>query len=175
MSKTFLFAFCIAATLAAQDFPTFRVETRLVEVDIVVHRKGEPVADLTAADFTLFDRGKKQKIALFSVRRDSEVQAAPPLAPGVVTNRVTPLTDGAETPTPTVILLDTLNSLPADMAEVRPATPALPRSRSEERAIRALFSKQNAQSPARLHRRPRPPARNRQPLDRLRIARHDDR
>lgn len=119
MSKTFLFAFCIAATLAAQDFPTFRVETRLVEVDIVVHRKGEPVADLTAADFTLFDRGKKQKIALFSVRRDSEVQAAPPLAPGVVTNRVTPLTDGAETPTPTVILLDTLNSLPADMAEVR--------------------------------------------------------
>lgn len=119
MPKVFLLAACITASIYAQDSATFRVDTRLVEVDVVVHQKGEPVAGLTAGDFTLFDKGKKQRIALFSVRRDSEAQT-PRSLPGMVTNRVGLMTtDGGETPSPTVILLDTLNSNPDDMAEVR--------------------------------------------------------
>ncbi len=117
--RTLLLALCVAATLAGQDSATFRAETRLVEVDVVVHRDGKPVDGLKADDFTLFDRGKKQRIAIFSVRRDSDVQAPRPLAPGVATNRVALQSSGGELPSPTVILLDTLNSKPEHMAEAR--------------------------------------------------------
>ncbi|MEP7353676.1 MAG: VWA domain-containing protein, partial [Acidobacteriota bacterium] len=119
MPRTLFFALCMAAALSGQDSTTFRVDTRLVEVDVVVHRNRVPVEGLKADDFTLFDRGKKQRIAIFSVRRDSEAKAPRPLPAGVVTNRVAPLADGGVTATPTVILLDTLNSKPNDMAEVR--------------------------------------------------------
>ena len=119
MPRTFLLALSIAAAVSAQDPPTFRVDTRLVEVDVVVHQKGEPVAGLKVDDFTLFDRGKKQRVAIFSVQRNSDVQAPRPLAPGVVTNRVGLLADGGETLAPTVILLDTLNSQADHMARVR--------------------------------------------------------
>ena len=42
-----------------------RINVDLVQVDaIVTDSKGKPVTDLTADDFTIFDRGRRQKIAL---------------------------------------------------------------------------------------------------------------
>ena len=45
---------------------TFRVETRLVEIEVRVTGKGrKPVSDLKATDFTLKENGEEQKIATF--------------------------------------------------------------------------------------------------------------
>lgn len=57
---------CLAAmapAIIAQETPVLRVNTRLVEVDVVVHSKGHAVGDLKQDDFTVFDNGKPQKIA----------------------------------------------------------------------------------------------------------------
>src|SRR5215469_15377020 len=80
--------FCLAFSAAAQDQPTFRAGTRLVEVDVVVHNGKGPVDGLKKEDFTLLDQGKPQQIALFSVTAGrSLMKAAVPLAPGTVSNR----------------------------------------------------------------------------------------
>ena len=60
------FVATVAAQTPAQQRPTFRTTTDLVEVDVVaVDQNGQPVYDLRPADFTLFDRGKPQSIATF--------------------------------------------------------------------------------------------------------------
>ena len=47
---------------------TIRVNARLVEVNVIVHdRNDRPVADLQKEDFKIFDRGKPQNIAYFSI------------------------------------------------------------------------------------------------------------
>ena len=66
--------FCLVALAApAQNDPSthesaIRVNTRLVEVDVVVRDKNGPVRGLTKTDFTILDRGKPQTIATFGVR-----------------------------------------------------------------------------------------------------------
>src|SRR5471030_2408036 len=46
---------------------TFRVEANFVEVDAIVSdAMGNPVTDLRAADFQLFEDGKPQKVSAFS-------------------------------------------------------------------------------------------------------------
>lgn len=98
---------------AAQAPPTFSVGTRLVQVDAIVRDGHGPVAGLTKDDFTLFDNGKPQKIAVFSVRsaRNPEVKAAP-LPPGAVSNRVNRF---GETPaTATILLIDRQNTPVSD-------------------------------------------------------------
>ena len=66
-----------AALPAQQAVPSFRAETNLVLVPVVVRNaKGEAVANLTKADFRLFDNGKEQAIASFSVEETSG-QVAP--------------------------------------------------------------------------------------------------
>ena len=81
---------CLTAVAAAQDANVLRVNTRLVEVDVVVHSKGQAVADLKQDDFTVFDNGKPQKIAAFNIISS---RIAPgksiPLPPGAVSNRFT--------------------------------------------------------------------------------------
>jgi len=62
----------------------------VVPVDVIVHdRDGQPVADLTAADFKLFEDGKEQKVEFFQVnvaratgagRPALSATATPPLA-----------------------------------------------------------------------------------------------
>jgi len=101
---------------------TVRQTTHLVLVDVVVNDKqGKHVANLTAADFTVRDRGQQQNIAVFSNEHAGESPAGktaaaplhppPPLPPDVFTNRPDNLQ--VEGP-PTILLLDGLNSAVAD-------------------------------------------------------------
>jgi len=109
-----------ALTLLAQDQPqpTIRVTTRLVQVNVVVHdKKGEPVSDLKKEDFTIFDKGKEQKVAVFTVDSiNAPPKTWPALPPNIFSNRV----QTADTPTSiTVILFDGLNTRFQDQAYAR--------------------------------------------------------
>ncbi len=106
----------LGGLMAAQEPSTFRINTRLVEVDVVVRSNNRPVAGLTRNDFRILDKGKPQKIATFSVRSSaSKGQAtATPLPPGVISNRVS--RTGEEPVAATVILLDRLNTAVEDQS-----------------------------------------------------------
>jgi VWFA-related protein len=84
----------IAATLAAQtpSQPIFRSGVELVTIDVVATgRDGNPVYDLKAGDFELFEDGKSQPIRAFQFLNYSEATAdAAPLPPGLVSNEVEP-------------------------------------------------------------------------------------
>jgi VWFA-related protein len=102
-----------------------RAETRLVQLNVIVeNRKGLPVEDLKKEDFTLFDNGKPQSIALFST--ESAMPLEPSLtaaetktepAPNVFGNRLhhADQTSGSVT----VILFDALNTSFMDQAYAR--------------------------------------------------------
>src|SRR5580692_4779681 len=78
-----LLSFGLAAiAVSARDVPqgpTISVSTRLVEVGVIARDKNGPVADLTINDFVVLDRGKPQKISVFSV--ESSESAARPAQP----------------------------------------------------------------------------------------------
>lgn len=60
-----------AMAVSAQEtpqLPRISVSTRLVQMDVTVRDKNGPVADLAKDDFVVFDRGKPQRISLFSVQ-----------------------------------------------------------------------------------------------------------
>jgi VWFA-related protein len=99
--------FGLKNTTAAQN-DVLRVNTRLVEVDVVVRDKNGPVTNLAKEDFTIFDNGKLQRVDVFSIstaERSKPVEDAP-LPAGVVSNR-----GGSEVPrSATVILFDRLNT-----------------------------------------------------------------
>ncbi|HEV2688522.1 MAG TPA: VWA domain-containing protein [Bryobacteraceae bacterium] len=97
--------------------PTIRVTTRLVQVSVLVHDKKGPVSDLKKEGFSLFDRGKEQKIAVFSVDSiDAPPKGWPPVPPNLFSNRMR----RADTPTSiTVILFDGLNTRIQDQAYAR--------------------------------------------------------
>jgi VWFA-related protein len=73
----------VPLALASQNSPhapEIRVSTRLVEIGVIVRDKNGPVADLRKEDFTVLDRGKPQKISVFSVESsESASQPAQPL------------------------------------------------------------------------------------------------
>src|SRR5262247_1190273 len=51
-----------------QDEPLLRLETELVQIDVVVtDKQGKLARDLKRTDFELFDEGKKQEIAHFAI------------------------------------------------------------------------------------------------------------
>lgn len=55
----------LAATAAnGADQTTFRVQTELVRIDVLVERNGRPVAGLAAADFIVEDNGVVQRVNL---------------------------------------------------------------------------------------------------------------
>jgi VWFA-related protein len=71
---------------------TIHSTTRLVEVDVIVTDKTQPVSDLKASDFTVFEDGKPQKLSVFSFESVADVAAKstsppPSLRPGIFTNR----------------------------------------------------------------------------------------
>src|SRR6478752_5198183 len=95
-------AVAMAIPQLASPAPTFQAGTRLVEVDVIVRDKNGPVMGLNQDDFTLLDNGKPQKISVFAVKgSQSSRQAAVPLPPGTVSNRVT--RNGQEAASSTVI------------------------------------------------------------------------
>jgi VWFA-related protein len=103
-----LAVFSAANTMAAQD-EVIRVNTRLVEVNVVVRDKNGPVSDLAKDDFIVFDDGKPQRIDVFSVSpldRAKPTDIAPPMPVGVVSNR----TGSGVAASATVILFDRLNT-----------------------------------------------------------------
>jgi VWFA-related protein len=103
----------LTASLPAQQpaysVPTFRTQSNLVVVDVVVtDGHNRPVDPLAAGDFTLLEDGKQQTIKAFEAHLPQTV-AAPPtpkLAPGTFTNRLA-VADGGPL---NVILLDKLNT-----------------------------------------------------------------
>jgi VWFA-related protein len=111
-----LFALLVGTTAAQND--VIRVNTQLVEVDVIVRSKDGPLTGLTKDDFTLTDNGKPQRIDVFSIstsERSNQKPNEPSLPQGVVSNR-----QGRQTPTSaTVILFDRLNTADAFQREGR--------------------------------------------------------
>jgi VWFA-related protein len=97
---------------------TLRTNTRLVVVDVVAtDNKGQPVTDLTPADFTLLEDGKPQKISGFNFEHPGGAPAptAPAqLPPSVVTNAPKFQSNSLN-----VILFDTVNGEFAEHAYAR--------------------------------------------------------
>ena len=106
----------LAGLMTAQEPSTFRVNTRLVEVDVVVRSHDQAVTGLTKNDFRILDNGKPQSIATFSVRSSSSNSPGnlAPLPSGTISNRVS--RRGEEPVAATVILLDRLNTAVEDQA-----------------------------------------------------------
>ncbi|MGH9702594.1 MAG: hypothetical protein ACRD4K_04400, partial [Candidatus Acidiferrales bacterium] len=113
-----LLALASAGHVRAQQAPppnvpsaTLRVTSRLVMVDAVVTDKdGNPVKGLTAADFSVSENKKPQKISTFAFQQfnSTSIRSAPgPLPPNVTTNRSEYVTPPGP---PTVLLLDSLNT-----------------------------------------------------------------
>jgi VWFA-related protein len=110
-----LIATVAGIALLAQKPPPITVNTHLVEVDVVVRDDHGPVAGLTQDDFSIFDGGRRQKIAVFSAEPPSAHQTrVPPDPPGTVSNRAS----GSGS---TVILFDMLNT--ADEDAGKPSAP----------------------------------------------------
>jgi VWFA-related protein len=109
-----LLSFGLAAiAVSARDVPqgpTISVSARLVQVDVIARDKNGPVSDLTINDFVVLDRGKPQKISVFSV--ESTGSAQHPSQP-LPQNTFSDLPQyGAATPrSVTIVLLDNLNTL----------------------------------------------------------------
>lgn len=125
------FGILLLGTLFAGEPAKITVNTRLVEVEVVVTDAKGPVTDLAQEDFTVLDRGKRQKIAAFSVKTADTHQLAPtvPDAPGTVSNRATG--SGA-----TVILFDTLNTADQELG----AKPSAPQSFGRVQLLKYVHS-----------------------------------
>ena len=112
---------CLAAGIAvAQETNVLRVNTRMVEVDVVVHSKGQAVTDLKQSDFTVLDNGKPQKVAAFNIISSRTMPGKSiPLPPGAVSNRLT--AEGQEPAGITIVLYDLLNTALEDQSWARQA------------------------------------------------------
>ena len=72
LTPVVLLLLCAAVVPAQQTVPSFKAETNLVLVPVVVRdAKGEPVANLSKDDFRLFDNGHERPIATFAMEESS--------------------------------------------------------------------------------------------------------
>lgn len=102
---------------AEPPVPTIRVNTHLVLVDVVVTDKnGNRVQGLKAEDFTLQEKGKNQKISVFTSAAENKQAAAPQLPPGIYSNKPEYRSPGGPV---VVILLDAVNTPFKDQAYAR--------------------------------------------------------
>ncbi|MGH9866324.1 MAG: hypothetical protein ACRD4H_13005, partial [Candidatus Acidiferrales bacterium] len=112
----FVLAPMLVAAQSASDIPKISVSTRLVEIGVIVRDKNGPVENLTKDDFVVLDRGKPQKISLFSIESaKSAVQLSQP-QPGPQSLPQNTFSDlpqyGTTVPNSiTIVLLDNLNTL----------------------------------------------------------------
>jgi VWFA-related protein len=98
---------CLASAVAARQAPSepprFRVAIDLVSIDAVVtDRKGDVVRDLTAADFEVFQNGKRQKVAFLQFVPVITVAAPAGTGTGFTASPSTPLSDAPLAPAPPV-------------------------------------------------------------------------
>src|SRR5271154_3231261 len=109
-SISFGLAAIVVSARGVPQGPAISVSTRLVEVGVSARDKSGLVADLTINDFVVLDRGKPQKISVFSV--ESSESAAQPRQP-LPQNTFSDVPQyGASTPRSiTIVLLDNLNTL----------------------------------------------------------------
>ncbi len=132
-----ILSFSLSARPAQQSLPDSHTDhhetvihsaVRLVQVSVVVEdKKGNPVTDLKAEDFTLLDEGKPQKIAFFTaatppVAALSTEQPAPKPVQLLPANAFTNRYDlkGQDAPgAVTVVLFDALNTASQDQSFVR--------------------------------------------------------
>jgi VWFA-related protein len=97
-----------------EELGVLRVETRLVQVDVVVRDDDGLVENLTADDFVLFDDGQERTLALFEVTRANDPDPVDTrsnrraLPEGAISNR--PDDGGGEPSSATIVLLDRLNT-----------------------------------------------------------------
>lgn len=112
-AATILALLLVPATLASQNppqAPQIHVSTHLVQVSVIVRDSNGPVINLTKDDFVVFDRGKSQKIGVFSVESSgSAPQPAQPLPPNTFSDEVKYQGDSPHGVT--LILLDNLNTI----------------------------------------------------------------
>src|SRR5580658_313304 len=109
----------VPAALASQDAqnppqnPKIKVSTRLVELGVIVRNNDGPVEDMTKDDFVVVDRGKPQKISVFTVESVKSPATVPQLAKMLPPNTFSDLPQyGAGRPrSVTIVLLDNLNTL----------------------------------------------------------------
>ncbi len=128
-----VFLFAIVLFSRAQE-PVIRVNTRLVQVSVIVHdHSGRPVADLRQDDFTLLDRGRPQKIAFFSMYSEDAARTASVSRPAnLFSNRSGD--DVNIPPSVTIVLMDVLNTHVEDQKQVREGVIAfLEKMRPEDR------------------------------------------
>jgi VWFA-related protein len=106
-----------SATPAA---PPLRVTAHLVQASVIVNDKhGNPVSGLSQNDFAIFDNGSQQEIRVFAAQTNlaSVASRTTSLPPDTYTNRPEELTNIPASVT--VILLDALNTEPADRVHAR--------------------------------------------------------
>ncbi|MBI5282640.1 MAG: VWA domain-containing protein [Candidatus Solibacter usitatus] len=103
-----------------QEKTTFRATTRLLEFSLAaVNRKGAPVTDLRKDELALLVDGKPFDIAFFRYEGGAgqSAAAAPPLPPGVFTNRVA--WTGGPARNITALVLDSANTETNDQMFVK--------------------------------------------------------
>jgi VWFA-related protein len=105
------------AILLAQT-PSFRVATRLIQVNVIVtDHRGDPVTGLAKDEFKIFDQGRPQKIVFFSEQRPLQSSPTPERADRgtlVFSNR--PDEEAGGSRSATVVLFDRLNTQFEDSA-----------------------------------------------------------
>ena len=93
-TRAVLIAVLVGATaLSAQQSgqPVFRAGVELVTIDVVATTSdGQPIHNLKAADFELYEDGVRQEIRTFEFINFSSPPPLPPLPPGLSTNAVEP-------------------------------------------------------------------------------------
>jgi VWFA-related protein len=107
-----MYAALLAVSLLAQTpAPTFRVATRLIQVNVIVHdRKGDPVTGLTKDQFTIYDQGRPQNIAFFSEQTSHSSPASTAARPVNVFSNRPDEKSSAAAGSVTAILFDSLNT-----------------------------------------------------------------
>ena len=109
-----------------QPQPSLKVSTRIVLVDVVAtNGKNEPLTDLTAGDFTVFENGKPQPVSNFSLQQpaaqgsaSNESPGAAP-APALLPNVFSNVPHYKAASVWNVLLLDYMNSQVISQADLR--------------------------------------------------------
>jgi VWFA-related protein len=97
------------SSTSADSVPTFRSQTRVVLVDVIVSdKKGQFVPGLKSEDFTVEEDRKPQRISGFNVHRYEAPRALPPLQ--LPPNQYTNFTQQEPGGAVTILMLDVLNT-----------------------------------------------------------------